>query len=581
MSGKIVGKRSSYLVGRAFNSFLLASVMTAAAAQIGSLIDGLMLSHFVNEGAMSAINISMPVTQILFSVSMLLGVGGSMLAGMAIGNHRRDEASGLFSNVMTACAALGCLAGCAGLLWLDPLVELLCPDISLHAYTAQYLGILLPGAPIYMVMVSMQMFVTLDGHPRRVTSAVGVCTLVNLGLDYLLLGVMNAGMTGAALATVASYVAALAVLLPHFLKKGTLKYSFPGKNIQLRAIASMGLPFGIATLLIAVNILGSNLVAMHYLGTEGIVTLSVCVYMMMFSMIILTGALESFQPVAAILKGSGDNRGVMLVLGRAYRFLTLSLLLFACILILFPEFISQIFGIKDAATALVMQRALPAYAANIVLQCAVYLLIPVYQLYNHRRLALIISLCQPLLPMVCYWALSASSHGNPDVNPWWGFAIGQVAVVVILLPFAMAARREADTPVLLIPAGNPDSLFDISVKQSIGEMETAIMQADSWLRSREIGASLRHRIELALEESLKNIIQHSQSSGKKASNMDVRISIGKDQVTAVIRDEGIPFNPIEQDPGSGLGLMLVRKTCDRQNYEFLFRQNLLTIEWNR
>lgn len=73
MSGPGELRRSSRLVGRAFRSFLLASVMTAAASQIGSLIDGLMLSHFVSEGAMSAINISMPVTQILFSLSMLLG----------------------------------------------------------------------------------------------------------------------------------------------------------------------------------------------------------------------------------------------------------------------------------------------------------------------------------------------------------------------------------------------------------------------------------------------------------------------------------------------------------------------------
>ena len=47
----------------------------------------------------------------------------------------------------------------------------------------------------------------------------------------------------------------------------------------------------------------------------------------------------------------------------------------------------------------------------------------------------------------------------------------------------------------------------------------------------------------------------------------------------VIRDEGAPFNPVESDPGTGLGLMLVRKTCDAERYEYLFHQNILTIEW--
>lgn len=582
MGESVAVKRSSRLVGSAFRSFLLASVMTAAAAQVGSLVDGLMLSHFVNEEAMSAINVSMPVTQLLFSLAMLIGVGGSMLAGMAIGNHRREEASAIFSNVVTAAVIIGLLLGIAGMLWLDSLVALLCPDASLRGYTSDYLCIILPAGAVYMLMVVAQMFVTLDGHPHRVTLAVCVCTVVNLGLDYLLIAVLQMGMTGAAVATVTSYLAALAVLLPHFFKNSALSYSAPWRSLMLRRIIAMGLPFGVATLLIAVNILGSNLVAMHYLGTVGIVALSVCVYMMMFSMIILTGALESFQPVAAILKGSGDNRGVSLVLGRAYRFLAVSLLIFSLLLVIFPGWIAAIFGITDAASLAMMRRALPAYAANIVLQCAVYLLIPVYQLYGHKRLALIISLTQPILPMLCFWALSAMAHGGSDaVNPWWGFAIGQMAVVVLLLPFALAARRDDALPLLLIPVGSPDSLLDISVNPDLGGLKASLARIDGWLHQRDISPTLRYRIELALEESLVNIIRHSQTARMPRASVDVRVSIDAEEVKAVIRDAGIPFNPIEQDPGTGIGLSLIRKTCDSQDYEFLFNQNLLTIGWNR
>ena len=67
-------RRTPYLVGKAFNSFLLASVLTASASQVGNLIDGVMLSHFLDEKAMSAINLCMPVTQTLFAMCMLLGL---------------------------------------------------------------------------------------------------------------------------------------------------------------------------------------------------------------------------------------------------------------------------------------------------------------------------------------------------------------------------------------------------------------------------------------------------------------------------------------------------------------------------
>lgn len=146
--------RTSYLVGKAFRGFLLASVLTAAASQIGNLVDGLMLSRFINEDAMSAINISSPVTQVLFALCILLGAGGSMLAGMAIGNHDRKEASRIFSTVLTVVTALGLMLGAAGMVLMRPLVGLLCPDVSLQGYAGQYLEVIVPSSAVYMLMVT-------------------------------------------------------------------------------------------------------------------------------------------------------------------------------------------------------------------------------------------------------------------------------------------------------------------------------------------------------------------------------------------------------------------------------------------
>ena len=562
-------RRTSYLVGKAFNGFLLASVLTAAASQVGALIDGLMLSHFINERAMSAINITSPVNQTLFALCTLLGVGGTMLAGMAIGNHDRKRASQLFSTVTTAAVALGIVFAICGMIFLRQLVGLLCPDESLMEYATQYLQVIICSSPIYMLMIVMQMFVTLDGSPKRVSLAVTLSMVVNLTLDYIFIVPCGWGMTGAAIATVSSYVAALAVLLPHFLKPVTLKFSMPQSAEGLGKIASMGLPFGIATALIAVQLLGNNLVAIRYLGEPGIVTLSICLYMLMFSMIILTGSLESFQPVAAILKGSGDNRGVALVLGRAYRFLGISLSILAAILIFFPGVIASLFGIEEGASLAMMHAALPAYAVNILLQCSIYLLIPVYQIYSHKGLAYIISFGQPLLPMILFWVFSwLATVKGAAVNPWWGFAAGQAAVALILLPL------------VLIDTDNPDELFDVSISPDVKEMQSALLESDEWMRRQNVPESLRLRVQLACEEIIKNIIEHSLGK-RKRSQIDMRIALSKGDVKAVVRDEGAPFNPVENDPGTGLGLLLVRKTCDRQQYEYLFNQNIMTVAWDR
>lgn len=574
-------KRTPYLVGKAFRSFLLASVLTAAASQVGALIDGLMLSRFINEEAMSAINVTGPVTQALFAICILIGVGGTMLAGMAIGNHDRPEASVIFSVVTVVSGSVGILLGILGMVFMPQLVGLLCPDPALQGYTSAYLEVILPASAVYMLMVVVQMFVTLDGEPRRVTAAVTTCMVVNLVLDYIFIVWCDWSMTGAAVATVISYLGSIAVLSPHFFRKEALRFSLPRSFRRIGRIAAMGLPFGIATVLIAVQMLGNNLVAIHYLGGAGIVALSICMYLLRFSMIILTGTLESFQPVAAILKGSGDNRGVSLVLVKAYRFLAVSLALLGLILVLFPAWIADLFDITDPASRATLLTAMPPFAANILLQCSVYLLIPVYQLYSHRKLALLISFGQPLLPMVCYWALAAAADaGEAWINPWWGFALGQMLVVVMLLPSALR-RKGNHIPFVLIPRENPENLFDVSINPALGDMKECLVSADKWLRHNGIDDTLRLRVELACEESVKNIVEHALRNRSGHSEIDLRIALDNDKIVAVIRDEGIPFNPVEQDPATGLGLMLVRRTCDAQNYEYIFHQNMLTIEWNR
>lgn len=569
--------RSSYLVGRAFRSFLLASVLTAAASQLGNLIDGLMLSRFIGEGAMSAVNISTPVTQAMFALCILLGVGGSMLAGMAIGNHRRDEASQIFSQVTSATVILGASIAVVGMIFLTPLVSMLCPDMALREYTGDYLRVIMPSAPLYMLMVVTQTFVTLDGEPRRVSLAVVTGAVVNLALDYLLIVPFGMGVTGAALATLASYVAALCVLVPHFRKPGALLFRFRGRLPYIKDVVRMGVPFGIATVLIAVQMLGNNIVAMRLLGSAGIVTLSVCMYMLSFSMIILTGTLESFQPVAAILKGLGDNRGVALVLGRAYAFLACALTLFALVLVLFPGWIISMFGIGDANAVEMMRMALPAFAFNIIFQCAVYLLIPVYQLYGHRSLSLFISFGQPLMPVIGFAVMSFMASRGVEVNPWWGFALGQLSVILIVAPFALM-RRDRHVPFVLIPHENPEEIFDVTIAANFNDMQQRLLEADAWLRERGVEESLRNRVIVSLEESVKNVIQHGFYRQRRTM-IDLRLAIDSVAIRGVVHDEGRPFNPLAGETGSGFGLLMMRNLSDDARYEYLFHQNMLHLEW--
>lgn len=565
-------KRDSYLVTRAFKSFLFASVMTVAASQMGAFIDGLMVTWFINDAAMSAINIAMPVLQLYFSLCLLLGVGGTLLAGKAIGAHNREHASGIFSLSVSTAVITGLVLGVIGLVLFNPIVNILCPDVSIIDYARQYMIVTIPSAALYMLMIVLQLFVSLDGEPKRVTVAVSTCIAVNLILDYVFIAIFGWGMTGAASATVVSYIPAIVLLLGHFRKPDTLRFKKVTDIHELPAIVRNGAPSGFTGMLMSVQIFVCNIVAIDYLGTSGVIVFAVCMYLLRLSMIILTGAIDSFQPVASILAGSDDNRGVAMVMGKAYRFLGISLVFYAGIMILFPQWLGSLFGIGDA-TMDVAIIAIPAFACNIILQCAIGLLIPVYQIYGNTRQAMTVSIGQPLLPMVFFWIMALLGG-----NAWWGFAIGQVALILILLPSVMG-RRNNRIPFFLIPRQSAREVFDTSIIPDMQDVGLQLIEIDKWLQDNSISRAVRFRVGVSCEEILKNIVEHSKKLDRKAHSIDVRISLHADEITAVIHDSGLPFNPEKEDPKTGIGLLIAKKSCDSMRYEFMFHQNILTMSW--
>lgn len=570
-------KRNSYLINKAFNGFLVASLLTVAATQVGATVDGMMLSYLIGEQAMSSVNICRPVMQLLFSLCMLLGAGSSMLVGVAIGNRNREEADRIFTAVMTLVVVIGAALLIAGLAFLKPLVAFLCPDAELQGVTSEFLGVTLYGAVFYMLSVISEMFVAVDGNPKRVTLAVLSCAMTNLVLDYVFIAIFHWGVSGAAWATVISYAVSVLLLLPHFMRPGTLRLQFNGSMKTLGQSLSIGMPFGIATTLMAIQMWGNNSIAMTYLGQGGIIALSVCVYLLCLSMIILTGTLKAFQPVASILKGADDGRGVVMVICKAYRFMFMCLAVFVVPLVFCPRLVAMAFGISEPSFLDVTAEAIRAYSLNIIFQCVVYLLIPIYQLYGNKALATFISVGQSLAPLLGMWLLAVAAPRYV----WWGFALGQAVIAILIVFFAWIKGRRDKTvmPLVLVPRSEIVNGFETSIRAICDDMGKLVDEIDKFLKAQMSDPSLIMRIEVCSEELLKNVITHGYGKEGGKHYIDYRLSLLADEVRVVISDDGKAFNPVEYDKETGIGLLLVRGMCADIKYDYLFRQNITKISF--
>lgn len=96
------------------------------------------------------------------------------------------------------------------------------------------------------------------------------------------------------------------------------------------------------------------------------------------------------------------------------------------------------------------------------------------------------------------------------------------------------------------------------------------------------------KVELASEEALVNIIRHAYK--QRSGHIEIQVTIyPKNRVEIAIRDQGPPFNPLEEerriDPAipleerqeGGLGILLIRKYMDEVLYRREKDLNILTL----
>ena len=95
--------------------FVLPCIGTMLFTSIYGIVDGLCVSNFVGKTAFAAVNLIMPLPQLLGTVGFMLGTGGSAIVGITLGEGDQKKCRPLFYYVSAGGACFGQRAGRAGL----------------------------------------------------------------------------------------------------------------------------------------------------------------------------------------------------------------------------------------------------------------------------------------------------------------------------------------------------------------------------------------------------------------------------------------------------------------------------------
>ena len=424
---------------RKYWRFLWSSILIALSGCLGIVVDSIIVGHLIGEDGVSAINLTNPVLQIMFTLNMFLATGAGMLVGIELGKKNHQGAAYYFTLAMAACLVVGLLFSVCGITIPDVVTGWLCTNEGLRPLTHDYLRVMMMGAPAYMVMWALTTMASTDGSPRLASMAITIDNVVNLGLDFVFIKALGWGIEGSSTATVVGHLVGIAIICSHFRYKDnhlclTLRpttkdgFSFASFRASMGKIINQGAPMAMACGTLALLYVACNHSVAFAKGRVGLFALAVCMNLLMIYNLFLAGVERTIQTLGAIEVGRGDNVTLQLILRKSFRFITVSMLVICILVWIFPEPIARAFGADSEATITETASALRAFAISLALWCYIDTIMVVYKLYGYHKMSLFISLMISLMVIPVLWIVA---HYAPSLL-WYSYLIAYAIELLLI-----------------------------------------------------------------------------------------------------------------------------------------------------
>lgn len=299
---------------------LLPSVLTMIFLSFYTTIDGFFVSRYAGSDALAGINIVIPITCVTFGVAVMLATGAGAIIGEHLGRGEMEQANRIFSFMCLVLLAFSVAFTALGVAFLRPIAVLLGSSERLMPHVLPYALVVFLGTVPMAFKLFFEYLVRSDGN-SKVGLAMSVAGLVlNVGLDYLFVGVYGLGTLGAAWGTTLSITASALIGLVYFLRFGNIRFARPKADAKVllksctNGSSEMFTEFstGITTLLF-------NLMVMKYFGEDGVAAVTIIMYIYYFFISFYMGIAVAVAPVVSYNVGAQNPAKIREMLRYSFR----------------------------------------------------------------------------------------------------------------------------------------------------------------------------------------------------------------------------------------------------------------------
>ena len=292
-----------------FLRFIIPSIIAQWVFSLYTMVDGIFVARGVSEVALTAVNISMPFTTGLFSVSILFAVGNSTIVAIFLGQGEKQKANEVFTQNVVLLCILSVLITILVMIFLDPFARFLGATDHILQYERTNIVTIAPFYVEYILSYSFETLIKTDGYPKLATIYVTSGAVLNCILDYILVMVLHKGVWGAAFATGISQAAVILLYLWHFLgPKGTIRFSkFHLMPSEIGRQIRNGMSSGITEFSSGIIIFFFNQAILKYIGEYALVSYTIISYVNTIVVMSMAGIAQGTQPLISYYYGKNES----------------------------------------------------------------------------------------------------------------------------------------------------------------------------------------------------------------------------------------------------------------------------------
>mgnify|MGYP002796894880 FL=1 len=327
--------------------YLAAAFGSALITSIYSIADMAMVGRYQGPDGTAALAVVAPVWNIIYSLGLLMGIGGSVIFSImkGQGNDKSQRENEYFSAALLGSVFLSAIAWITVIFFDSGLLTFFGAQGELLTLAETYVQPIKFVFPCFLFSQMLAAFLRNDNNPTLATIGVLSGGIFNIFGDYIFIFVFDMGIFGAGLATGIGSVISCVVMATHFFtKKNSLKFVWPTnlpeklKNICVTGFSTLfiDIAMGILTILF-------NRQIMKYLGPGALSVYGIIVNISTFVQCCAYSVGQAAQPVISVNFGAKAGERIRQTLKYALYSVAFFSVFWTALSLLVPNLFVQIF----------------------------------------------------------------------------------------------------------------------------------------------------------------------------------------------------------------------------------------------